>query len=860
MKIFLRLLGVLFSLFTLFTAEAQVVIGGDDRIDLRAPQTYEIAGITVTGARNFDTEAIILFTGLKVGDVIEVPGEDLAEAVKKLWRQQLFSDIRIRVGDIRENKVFLNIDLEERERLSRFKFEGVKKSEAETIRERIRLRLGTIVNDNLIQNTKNIIRKFYVSKGFLEVTVDIEQKPDTLVKESVILIIKVNKGDKVRVRSIEILGNEEQEGVAEENAGKFLGIFRKQNSLSDAKLRGAMKDTKVKKWWKIFTGGKFIEDDYRADKMAIIDKYNAKGFRNAKILSDTVMFDPKNNRIDIRIKVEEGDRFYFRDIRWVGNTKFDSDYLSKVLGIKKGDVYSRQLLEERLLMSQNNTDVSSLYLDDGYLSFSANPVEVGVENDSIDFEIRIYEGKQFRVNRIILTGNTKTNDRVVRREIRTRPGDLFSRADIIRTQRELAGLNYFNPEKFGINPIQNPAEGTVDIEYAVEEKPSDQIELSGGWGAGRVVGTLGLSLTNFSIKNAFRKGGWKPIPSGDGQRLSLRAQSNGAFFQAYSLSFTEPWLGGKKPNSLSLSFSHSVQTNGQTKFIEVDGEKIRNPDRAHLKISGVSVGLGKQLHIPDDYFSLYQSVSYQHYDLNNFGSIFTFANGFSNNISYTLALSRNSISQPIYPRFGSEIKFVMKATPPYSLFSGRDYSGLSDQEKFRFVEYHKWKFTTTWHTELAKNLVLYSKVGMGFLGKYNGDIGPSPFERFYLGGSALTGFNLDGREIIGLRGYDDMSLSPSEGALMISKYTTELRYPLSLNPNATIYVLGFLEAGNTWNAFEDYAPFTVKRSGGVGVRLFLPMFGLMGLDYGWRFDDVNRNPNMSRGQFHFTIGMNLGEL
>lgn len=835
---FFSMVVVFLTLLTL-PLQSQVLIGGDQQINLRTPSSYQIAGITVSGAKNFDTEAIILFSGLKVGDKIEIPGPKISNAIKNLWKQQLFSNIKINLAEIREDKVFLNIALQERERLSRFKFVNVKKSEAETLRDKINLRLGTIVNENLLQNTSNIIKRYYIDKGYLQVSVDIEQQKDTLIKESILLIINVEKGNKVKIQEIDILNN---------------------TAFEDNKVEKAMKDTKEKRWYRIFNSAKFIKADYEQDKSKIIAKYNSKGYRNAKIVSDTVIFDPKTDKVKINIEVEEGEKFYFRNITWVGNTKYTSDKLSSILGIKKGDVYNKDILQERLFMSQNNNDVSSLYLDDGYLSFSANPVETRVTNDSIDFEIRIYEGKQYRVNKIILKGNTKSNDHVVRREIKTRPGDLFSRADLIRTQRELAGLGYFNPEKFGINPIQNPKDGTVDIEYTVEEKPSDQIELSGGWGAGRIVGTLGLSFTNFSLRNIFNKEAWQPLPSGDGQRLSLRAQSNGAFYQAYNLSFTEPWLGGKKPNSFSVNFSHSVQTNGQSKFITVDGEKLKNPDRASLKISGVSLGLGKQLHFPDDYFSLYQAISYQHYNLSNFGSIFSFDNGFANNISYTFAISRNSVSQPIYPRYGSDFRFTLKATPPYSLLNGKDYSTATDQEKFKWVEYHKWKFTSAWYTELMKDLVLYTKAGFGFLGKYNSDIGPSPFERYYLGGSALSGFALDGREIIGLRGYDDLSVSDASGSLLINKYVAELRYPVSLNPNATIYVLGFLEAGNTWNRFNDYNPFDVKRSGGFGVRIFLPMFGLMGLDYGWRFDDVNSRPNMSKSQFHFTIGMNLGQL
>ncbi len=839
----MRLKHTLLLLFLLlgcwFSGYTQVLIG-NNTIDLSNPQEYEIGGITVTGSKNFDAEAVILFTGLTIGDRLTIPGERISGAIKNLWDQQLFSDIKFRVAEIRPgNVIFLNIDLAERTRLSKFRFTGIKKSNAEDIKDGLSLRLGAILTENLLQNTHNIVRKYYTDKGFRQCEVILEQKPDSLIPNSVMLNIIINKGKKVKISEIDIKGN---------------------SKITDKKVKRAMKDTKEKKFWRIFSASKFLDKKFEEDKDKIIAAYNAKGFRNARIVSDTVIYDPQSNTVAVTVEVLEGNKFYFRNIRWLGNAKYTSDFLTKRLGIKKGDVYNREVLDRRLNFSQNGDDVSSLYLDDGYLAFSATPVEVLVENDSIDFEIRIYEGKQYRINKVKLIGNTKTNDRVVMREIRSRPGDLFSRADLVRTQRELSQLGYFNPETLGINPVQNPQDGTVDIEYTVEEKPSDQIELSGGFGNGTVVGTLGLVFTNFSIRNFFKKGAWAPLPSGDGQRLSLRAQSNGTFFQAYNFSFVEPWLGGKKPNSFSVSLSHSVQTNGAQKYIDVDGERTLNPNRTFVKITGLNLGLGKQLRVPDDYFTLFQNASYQYYDLNNFGGIFSFSNGYSNNISYGLTLSRNSTSAPIFPRYGSALTFTLKATPPYSAFNNKDYSLLSDQEKFKFVEYHKWKFTSSWFTEIAKNLVLNTRLGFGFLGKYNADIGPSPFERFYLGGSALSGFALDGREIIGLRGYDDYSLSPNTGGLIISKYTMELRYLLSPNPSATIYVQSFLEAGNTYNTFESYSPFDVYRSGGVGVRIFLPMFGLLGLDYGVRFDDVPTNTGMPRGQLHFTIGTNLGEL
>lgn len=824
-----------------FISRGQISFG--DEVDFNVPKQYEIGGITVMGAETTDVQAIKLFAGLSVGDKIQIPGERISSAIRNLWKQDLFADVSIYAADVRGETIYLVIQVVERTRLSKYKFHGISKSEADDLREKIKLVRGKIVNENILTNAKNIIRNHFLSKGYLKTTVRIEQSKDELRTNSEVLDIYVNKGNKFKVNSISFYGNIDYE---------------------EAKLKGAMKNVKEKRWYSLLKKSKYSRSGLKEDKANILAMYNANGYRNAKVLSDSI-WDHNDKTINIAINVIEGSQFYFRNISWLGNTKYTDDQLTRRLGIIKGEIYDQEKLNQRLFQSPNGGDVSSLYLDNGYLSFNATPVEVQVENDSIDLEIRIYEGKQYRINKVTITGNTITNDHVVMREIRTKPGDLFNRSAIIRTQRELANLGYFDPEGFQVNPKQNPVDGTVDIDYGVAERPSDQIELSGGWGAGRVVGTLGLSFNNFSLKSVFKKGAWRPVPKGDGQRLSIRAQSNGQFFQAYNLSFVEPWLGGKKPNSFSVSLQHSKQTNGLG---------VENPGRSSLKITGATVGLGKRLKKPDDWFVFRSFLSYQYYDLNNFGSIFTFSNGYSNNLALTLSLSRNSVSAPIFPTYGSDIGITFKGTLPYSqLFtSNSDFSNRSDQDKFRWLEYHKWKFTAAWYTTIAgsgddsysdkarRSLVLYLKTGFGYLGHYNSTIGDSPFERFYLGGSALTGFQLDGREIIALRGYDDLSISPTSGSTFISKFTTEVRYPLSLNPNATIYALTFAEAGNTWNNFQSYNPFELNRSAGVGLRIFLPMFGLLGLDYGWRFNDIPGIPGMARGQFHFTIGTNLGEL
>jgi outer membrane protein insertion porin family len=827
-----------FAMLCTPSLRAQVGLG-ELEIDYRVPKEFTIGGITVSGAKNLDSKAIILFSGLSVGETITIPGEEISKAIKNLWKQKLFENIQIKATEIKGSEIFLNIQLSERARLSRFKFDGISKGEAETLREKINLIRGTIVNENLLTNTSNIIKAHYKEKGYLDAAVDIREVPDTLVANSEYLIIAVDKKEKVKIGDLNLIGVEK---------------------LNERKLLKSMKKTKEKNFLRIFKRSKFIREEYKSDLKNIINAYNKDGYRNAKILRDTVFRNP-DGTVHIDVYIREGNQFYFGNVGWVGNTKYSSSKLSSILAIERGEIYDQEKFEGRLFMNPNGGDVSSLYLDDGYLAFQAIPVEKNVTNDTIDVEIRIYEGRQYRINRVIVKGNTKTSDHVIRREIKTKPGELFSRSDIIRTQRELAQLGYFDAEAFNVNPVQNDQDGTVDVIYTVAERPSDQIELSGGWGAGRIVGTLGISLTNFSMRKLFQKGAWNPLPAGDGQRLSLRAQSNGRFFQSYNVSFTEPWLGGKKANAFTVGFQRSVQTNGVTKQQEEQGA-----ERQALYITGGNVSLGKRLGWPDDYFQLLLGVSYLYYDIRNFRSgggtgIFAFQDGTSNNLSFIMNISRNSVFDPIFPRWGSNIRFNTKFTLPYSLWDGIDYDGpITEQTRYQWAEYYKWKLTAEWFTELAPKLVLMTRSGFGFLGYYSRAKGISPFERFYLGGAALTGFALDGREIIALRGYDDLSLSPPEGANIVMKQTLELRYPLSLNPSATIFALGFLEAGNTYDGIENFDPFRIYRSTGVGVRIFLPMFGLMGLDYGWRFDDVPGRPTMPQGQFHFTIGMNLGEL
>ena len=553
-----------------------------------------------------------------------------------------------------------------------------------------------------------------------------------------------------------------------------------------------------------------------------------------------------DNTMTIEMTIDEGPLYTFGNITFSGNTIYSSEELSEILGIKNNDLFDQSILDERLYGSAEGTDISALYLNDGYLFFNATPIETSVKNKKIDLEIRIYEGKQARIDKVMVKGNTKTNDHVIMRELRSLPGELFKRSDIMRSQRELAQMQYFNPEKFDVKIDPDNIKNEVDITYVVEEKSSDQIQLQGGWGAGRVVGSLGLSFNNFSTRNFFKKNKWTPLPSGDGQILSLTASSNGIYYQNYNISFTEPWLGGKKPNSLTISLYKSISSNGQ-----------EEDEREAIEITGISIGLGKRLQFPDDYFTLYNGLNFQQYKLINSQSFFSFSNGFSNNVNYNIRLARNSTDQLIYPRSGSNFSLSLKVTPPYSMFDGIDnYSEVSDQEKYSWIEYYKWKFKSSWFSSFTEKFVLNTRIAMGLLCSYNNDLGVAPFERFYVGGDGMSGmgYQFDGRELISLRGYSNNSISPQTGATIYNKYTAELRYAISLNPTSTVYALSFLEAGNAWNNFDNFNPFEIKRSVGFGVRIMLPMIGIMGLDYGWGLDNIINNPDANGGQFHFSIG------
>ncbi len=809
-KIFSYIVFILLSLSTLFAQNKPTTPG--------APTgEYEIGGITVSGASYSDENAIKLVSGLKVGAKIRVPGEDIGNAIRALWKLKLYDNVVITKEKTVGEVIFLNIKVVERPRIAKHSFQGVKKGTHEDLNKIVTRFLpeGTIVTDNAKNNVERGISNFFIEKGYLDTKVKTKEEREDSLLNSVRLKFVIDRGKKVKIQDITFVGNK---------------------NVKASKLRKLM--DKTKRRWKLFSSSKFIKKDYDEDKLSIIKYYNTIGFRDAIITKDTT-WRGKNGYLRIEITIDEGNRYFFRNIKWKGNSIYDVATLQRVLGISKGDVYNQELLENRLRFSQDGRDVSSLYLDNGYLFFQVDPQEYVVSADSLDLEIKLYEGPQATIDRVIIKGNDRTHEEVIRRELRTRPGDKFSRSDIIRSQREISALGYFNPETLGVNPITNPDKKTVDIEYTVEEKPSDQLELSAGWGgAGRgIIGTLGVSFNNFSIRNILHKEAWNPLPQGDGQRLSLRAQSNGTYYQSYNVSFTEPWLGGKKPTSLTVGGFITSLGNGQD---------VGSTSYSNLKIINGTVGIGTRLKWPDDNFVLNTELNIQTLKLDNYPV--QLSNGLSlnqgnyHNWSIRFTLARNSIGDPIFPKDGSLIEFIGQFTPPYSLFSSKNYADDPVQDRFKFLEYHKWRINAVWYTSLVQKLVLKAAAKIGLLGYYNKQIGTSPFERFVLGGDGLSGQQAfyNGNDLISLRGYDvtDLPASNAGGGAAFDKITLELRYPISLNPSSTIFILTFLEGGNSWSSLKDFNPFDLKRSAGFGVRVFLPVFGTIGFDYGFGFDKI----------------------
>ena len=834
MKINLCLILSICFLFFNFNIQAQQ--SDLPTLDL-TPGEYEIGGISVTGASYSDENAIKIVSGLKVGSKIKIPGEDIGNAIRALWKLKLYDNIQISKEKAIGETIFLNIKISERPRIGRHSFSGVKKGSHDDLNKIVDrfLPKGTIATDNAKNNVVYGIKKYWIEKGYLDTEVKVDEEKEDSLLNSVTLKFVIDRHKKVKIQNIDFVGNE---------------------SVKSSKLRKLMENTKRRR--KLFSSSKFIKKDYDEDKVKIIQYYNTIGLRDARIAKDSV-WRGSNKQLNIQITIDEGKRYYFRNIDFKGNSIYTQEALKKVLGINKGDVYNQELLENRLRFSQDGRDVSSLYLDNGYLFFQVDPQEKVVAADSIDLDIKIYEGPQATIDRVIIKGNDRTNENVIRRELYTRPGDKFSRSDIIRSQRQIAALGYFNPETLGVNPITNPVKKTVDIEYTVEEKPSDQLELSAGWGgAGNgIIGTLGVSFNNFSINNILKKESWNPLPQGDGQKLSLRAQSNGRFFQSYNASFTEPWLGGKKPMALTVGGFLTNLTNGQD---------ASSTSFSNLKIVNGTVGLGTRLKWPDDNFILNTELNIQTLKLNNYSvplsNGLVINNGNFNNWSLRFTFARNSIGDPTFPREGSLIEMIGQFTLPYSLFTpNKNYGDLSNQDKYHFLEYHKWRVNAIWYTSLVDKLVFKAAAKIGMLGYYNKDIGTSPFERFVLGGDGLSGQQafFNGNDQIALRGYDISNLPASNagGGAAFDKFTLELRYPISLNPSSTIFILSFLEGGNSWSSLRDFNPFDIKKSAGFGVRVFLPVFGTIGFDYGVGFDKPNipKGSGLSQyGRFSIILG------
>jgi len=814
------------KLFFLVVALTAVLNSFSQEIDINysSPKEYEIGGIEVKGVKYLNTNVLIQLSGLTVGDKIEVPSERIGNSIDKLWKHGLFSDVQILADSVVDGKIYLSIQLAERPRISKVNIEGLNKTEREDVEEMIDLKRGGQATDNIINNTKYLINRHFAEKGFFNTEVEITQKNDTSILNAVLINVLIDKKEKVKVNSL---------------------VFEGNSLISDKKLNRAMKKTNAKELTNFFRTKKFKQEEFENDKIELIKKYRELGYRDAKIVKDTVYENDKKT-FNIDLKIEEGKKYYFRNINWVGNTKYNNYQLTQILNIKKGDAYDEDLLNERLSVDEDA--VSNLYLDDGYLFFQVQPIEVNNENDSIDLEMRVYEGRQATIRNVSVTGNTKTNDHVIMREVYSRPGELFKKSDIVRTIRELAQLGHFDPEKLNVNPVPNQADGTVDLEYTVEERANDQIEISGGWGANMIIGTIGLKFNNFAINDVLDKTAWRPVPSGDGQQLSLRVQSNGTRYQSYSVSFTEPWLGGKKPNSLSVSLYKTVQSNGYQK------DDSRRQD---MSIAGASVGFGKRLKWPDDYFTFYNELSFQQYNMNEW-PYFLMTNGISNNLSVKVVFGRNSVDNPLFPRRGSNLSIGLQATPPYSLLrQNTNYDEWTEGDKYKWIEYHKWTFKSEWYTRLLSStdkLVLYNRYELGFLGYYDKNL-RSPFEQYQVGGDGMSGYNMYGSDIVSLRGYDNYALTPTAGGNIYSRFTMELRYLISPSPQATIYALTFLEAGNAWYDFKDFNPFNLNRSAGVGVRIFLPMLGLLGIDWGYGFDPIPGKSNDKWGsQFHFVLG------
>ena len=812
-------------------------------------KSYILDSISVSGIKTFNTQTVISYSGLNKGQKINVPGEDVSAVIKKLWGLELFSDINFYVTKVKNNKISLEIDVVELPTLTDVKINGLKKGVIESLIKDTDLTTGKKLSESFLTNTKNYIENKYKKEGFLDTNVSLITSKDSIGENSFKMVVNVDKGSRIKIKEINFVGNE---------------IFKSN------KLRSKLKNTKHKTSKRIWKRSKFIEKNFKEDLSSLINFYKEEGYRDARILSDTLIRNDKgSNTISLKLDVEEGSKYYFGDIDFIGNTVYSNNILQRVLGLKKGDVYNGVLLKKRIADNSkpDGEDITNLYQNSGYLFSNVNAVEVSATEDTINFEIRITEGKLANFNKISVEGNTKTNDHVIYRELRTKPGELYSKSKLVRTVREVGQLGFFDAEQ--INPqIENvdPNSGTIDVRFDLVESGASQIELQGGYGQGGFIGTLGLSFNNFSMRNILDKTKYKPLPMGDGQTLALRLQAS-QFYSTYSFSFSEPWLGGSQPVQFSTSLQHTIQY--RYDFFTGLADKTQS-----FQISGITLGLAKRLQVPDDFFQLSQAISFQYYNLQNYYTgLFTFGDGESNNLAYTVNLTRNNTRiNPIFPTGGSTFSINAKFTPPYSLFSGKDYSNLAsleefqdengnplteviDQERFRWLEFYKIKFNGTWYTPVYEKLTLKTQVDFGFIGAYNLSRGNIPFERFFLGGDGMVSYALDGRETIALRGYPNQSLSSRDGSNIYNKFSLELRYPITLKPSASIYALTFLEAGNGYNSFREFNPFSSKRSAGAGVRIFMPAFGLLGIDFAYGFDNVNSNLTTPNGwETHFVIG------
>ncbi len=829
-------------------------------VDYNNPKKYVVGGVSLEGNQYLSRDQILQVSGLREGMEVTVPGEDISNVITRLWHQRYFEDVAVSIDSLvpTRDTAYFKITIVERPRVSRWLFSGVKSGEQKELEERLNLRRGGEFSEYVAKTSTDIIKRYYKEKGFYNVKVDVNTKRDTVIKSAIRVQFAVDKGEKVKIEKI---------------------TFNGADHVKESKLVRAMKKTRDKRLQNFFSSKKFQEKEYDNDKRQLLTVFNEAGYRDARIVKDT-MYYIEPNRLQIDFEIDEGKQYYFRDIAWTGNSVFSSEGLNEILKIGKGDVYDVVTMEKRLFGGgkQNEYDITKLYRDNGYLFFQVNPVEMNIEGDSVDVEMRIVEGKPATLNNIVINGNDLTNERVIRRQVFTYPGYLFSQTDFERSIREIASMGQFDPEAImgegGYSILPNPMDNTVDIVYNVTEKPSSQLELSGGWGGNTFVATVGVSFNNFSTRRFFDKTAWRPVPLGDAQNLAIRFQTNGTYYTSLSASFSEPWLFGKKPTSLNTSLYYTRQTNSYIYY------NILNNDE-FMEVYGFAAGIGKRLKWPDNYFVLYNQLSWQTYRLQNWIYQFLFNTGISHNLSYTLSLNRTSTDQQIYPREGSDFSFSLQLTPPYSLMRKKDrgildaegnptrvdnwkdinYDYQTSQDRYRWIEYHKWSFKGAVYTKLIGDLVLMARAQFGYLGYYNRNWGYSPFEGFRVGGDGMSGYDTYGSEIISLRGYENYSLTPQARSSYNStgnyyagnvydKFTVELRYPVILQPQSTIYALLFLEGGNCWADIRDFNPFQIKRSAGVGVRVFLPMIGLLGVDWGWGFDD----PVNGGSQFHFVIG------